>query len=570
MNTLIPNFHKFTDSLEGVTKLRKLILHLAVQGKLVEQDPNDESASVLLEKIKGEKEQLVKDCKIKQPRSLPPIDPSEIPYKLPNSWNWVRLDIICSKITDGSHNPPPKQLTGIPMLSGQNVLNNEITLDASRYVTRSDFVLENNRTCIAENDIFLTIVGTIGRSAVVPPNFPKIAIQRSIATISSFIYSYYLCNLFQSPIAHDYFNKYAKGTAQKGIYLNKIRQMIVPIPPLSEQNRIVEKVDSLMKLCDELEEKLKKRNESQVELNKSCLHALTNSKKSKPVNPWKRIKANFALLYNNPENVKELRQTILQLAVHGKLVPQDPKDEPASVLLKKIKTEKEQLIKDGKIKEPKPLPPINPTEIPYELASGWEWVRLGTITSLVTDGEHQTPPRIQQQVVPLGTAKNIREGHLDMSITDFVSTQTAEKCWKRCKPIHDDILMVCVGATTGRLCLVKSPPEFVLVRSVTLIRCMPMIHTEYIEYFLRSPEGQRQVWAGVKQSAQPCLYLNKTVGFAIPLPPLSEQRRVMAQLDRLMPLCDQLEEQLKTSQSKSIDLMDAIVHQVTKESPRSS
>lgn len=144
---------------------------------------------------------------------------------------------------------------------------------------------------------------------------------------------------------------------------------------------------------------------------------------------------------------------------------------------------------------------------------------------MITDGEHATPPRVLTPEIPLVTAKNVRNGYLDLTNTDFVSYATAAKCWQRCEPMHNDILMVCVGATTGRLCLLKQPPKFTMVRSVSLIRPFEnYVYPEYIAVAIKSPFGQSQIWSKVKQSAQPCLYINKIQSLAISIPPLAEQQ----------------------------------------------
>ena len=167
-------------------------------------------------------------------------------------------------------------------------------------------------------------------------------------------------------------------------------------------------------------------------------------------------------------------------------------------------------------------------------------VRMKDVCAQITDGEHATPHRISSGV-PLATAKNVRDGFLDLTNTDYVAQTTAEKCWRRCKPQHDDILMVCVGATTGRVCLAQNPPDIVLVRSVALIRPkLERIAPAFLDLFLRSSSGQAQIWGNVKQSAQPCLYLGKMAEFEICLPPLAEQKRIVAKVDELMALCDRL------------------------------
>lgn len=212
--------------------------------------------------------------------------------------------------------------------------------------------------------------------------------------------------------------------------------------------------------------------------------------------------AKFDQFADMPDAVPKMRELIRTLAVQGQLVGQ------------------------GRIAE-------------------WPTWRMADVCALITDGEHATPQRTSSGV-PLATAKNIRDGYLDLRDTDYVSESTAMRCWKRCKPQHHDILMVCVGATTGRVCLALNPPNIVLVRSVALIRPrVDVITPAFLDLFLRSSNGQTQIWASVKQSAQPCLYLGKMAGFQIALPPLGEQKRIVAKVDELMALCDRLEAQQK-------------------------
>lgn len=190
-------------------------------------------------------------------------------------------------------------------------------------------------------------------------------------------------------------------------------------------------------------------------------------------------------------------------------------------------------------------------------ASDWHIVKMKDVCDQITDGEHSTPQRISSGV-PLATAKNVRDGFLDLTNTDYVAHSTAEKCWKRCKPQHQDILMVCVGATTGRVCLAQNPPDMVLVRSVALIRPKAeIIEPSYLDLFLRSSLGQEQIWGNVKQSAQPCLYLGKMADFEIPLPPLAEQKRIVAKVDELMALCDRLEAQQQERETRHATLARA-------------
>jgi type I restriction enzyme S subunit len=271
----------------------------------------------------------------------------------------------------------------------------------------------------------------------------------------------------------------------------------------------------------------------------------------------------FDTLAEAPNGIQRLRELILDMAVRGKLVPQDPEDEPAKELLRKITDEKKLLIKNKVLRKSnfmgKPL-----DYEPFILPAPWTWSRLDDTALIITDGEHATPPRTSQETIPLGTAKNIRDGFIDLNKTDYVLPEVAEKCWKRCRPRHNDLLMVCVGATTGRLCLIKNPPDFVIVRSVALIRPFPkFIFPEYLELAIRTPCLQDQIWNSVKRSAQPCLYINRMQQLVIPLPPLAEQKRIVAKVDELMGLCDALEAAQQTRntlrQSLRASALDALM-----------
>ncbi|MBE0550907.1 MAG: restriction endonuclease subunit S, partial [Ignavibacterium sp.] len=367
-----------------------------------------------------------------------------------------------------------------------------------------------------------------------------------------------------SPIFQKSVINSAGGSATPIINKQRWISLVIPLPPLAEQKRIVEKVNSLMVLLDELEEKRERRNKKRIKLNNASLDKLLTSKDDKELKTnWKRIEENFSTLYSVPENVEKLKQAILQLAIQGKLTEQDPKDEPASELLKKIKKEKDKLIAEGIIKKQNELPPIKDEEKPFVLPKGWNWAYAANVTLLITDGEHVTPKRINYRDIPLATAKNIRDGFIDLRNTDFVSRETAEKSWLRCHPIYNDLLMVCVGATTGRLCLLKDATEMVLVRSVALLRPFEQtIYPEYFEIVVRNPNCQEQIWKQVKQTAQPCLYINRMEQLKIPLPPLNEQKRIVEKVNELMSLCNALEAKLTKKEETAEKLVGAVVSAV--------
>lgn len=324
----------------------------------------------------------------------------------------------------------------------------------------------------------------------------------------------YLAKLLSSPS----FNRSVCATAQgmgslTRASIKQVAQIKVHCPPLSEQKKLIAKVDELIALCDQLEAQLKERDFKQAALAKAALAKFTEAPTPE----------NLQLLFHPSFSIepKELRNTVLKLALEGKFTR-------------------------------------NP-----DCVSDWQDISLSEVCSLITDGEHLTPQRTGAGV-PLATAKNVRDGFLDMTHTDFVSESTAQKCWKRCKPADGDILMVCVGATTGRVCLASNPPDMVLVRSVALLRPnKQMIDPKFLDLFLRSPSGQTQIWSGVKQNAQPCLYLGKMAAFRIRVPPLNAQKMTVAKVATLVEIINKLEAQIEASSTTGEKLLGAMAAELT-------
>ena len=282
-------------------KLRQKILDLAIHGKLVPQDPNDEPASVLLERIKAEKERLIKEGKIKRSKKTTKTSDTphyeNVPFEVPSSWEWTTFGSICKKLTDGSHNPPPKRSNGYTVISAQNIKNGKIIFtDKDRYTDEIGFQKENPRTQITKGDIILGIIGgSIGNVAIYDLSDPVVA-QRSISIIDTYVLNIYCFYLLQSTIFQSLFLEKSIGNAQAGIYLGELDKLYIPLPPIREQNRIVSEIKRWFTLIDEIEQ------------GKADLQT----------------------------TIKQIKSKILDLAIHGKLVPQDPNDEPASELLKRI------------------------------------------------------------------------------------------------------------------------------------------------------------------------------------------------------------------------------------------
>jgi type I restriction enzyme S subunit len=257
LETFFGQFELLADAPNGVQKLRELILQLAVQGKLVPQDPNDEPAELLLERIREEKAQLVKEVKIKKSEKLPPVDVDEMPFELPNGWEWVRLDSICSKITDGVHKTPKSTNSGIPFLPVTQLKNGKLDFSAPKYISLEDHQLFYQRSDPQKGDILMCKVGaTIGVTAVVETDLEfSIFVQLALFKLIS-VNPYYLKCILLSSNIQNYIKKNSVGSAMPYISIGKLKNIQVSLPPLPEQKRIITKVNCLMTLCDELEAKL--------------------------------------------------------------------------------------------------------------------------------------------------------------------------------------------------------------------------------------------------------------------------------------------------------------------------
>jgi type I restriction enzyme S subunit len=576
-------------SLYGIKKLRELILELAVRGKLVPQDVNDEPAVVLLERIAAEKALLVKEGKIKEPKALPEIRDDEKPFMLPVNWSFLRLENMCELITKGSS---PKwqgvSYTDNPddvlFVTSENVGAFKLLLDKRKYVERKFNEIEP-RSILSKNDFLMNIVGaSIGRCAIFELN--EVAnINQAVCLIRSFpkhIVPEFFLKFFNSHTCISYMYDKQVENARPNLSMGNIAKFIIPIPPLEEQHRIVAKVDELMSLCDALEAQTEASITAHQTLVETLLNALllpnttqpADSRSASPepalndsfIERWQRVAEHFNTLFTTEASIDTLKQTILQLAVMGKLVEQascearnSPNYEPAAKLLERIAKEKAQLIKDGKIKKQKPQPAITDEEKPFELPKGWEWCKIQNITSKVTDGDHNTPPRIDSGYRLL-SAKNVRDGHLDFESVDFIAEFDYLKSRERCSPQTGDLLIVSVGGTIGRSSLVPEDSNFALVRSVALLKPL-LFCSEYLKYSMDSQLLQDSIHQNKRGGAQPCLYLSEISKFAFPMPPLEEQHRIVARVDELMTLCDQLKARLSDAQTTQLHLTDTIVEQ---------
>ena len=326
------------------------------------------------------------------------------------------------------------------------------------------------------------------------------------------------------------------GGAQPNISREKIIKTVIPLPPQEEQRRIVAKVDELMALCDHLEQQQDASIAAHQTLVRVLLAALTAAGRGAFEAAWTRIADHFDALFTTAESVAELKQTILQLAVMGKLVPQDPADEPASVLLKKIAAEKAKLVKEGKLDQPKKFPPIRKDEKPFELANGWEWCRFGEIYNL-------------EYGKGLPESKRSGSGEYAVYGSNGIVGSHNESC------VKEPCIVVGRKGSAGALNLCLNQECWVTDVAYSVI---PVSNLN-IEFVFRQFHtlGLDKLGKGIK----PGLNRNEAYMLVIAIPPLAEQRRIVAKVDELVALCDRLHARLAASQTAQRQLADAIAAQ---------
>jgi type I restriction enzyme S subunit len=368
--------------LYGIKKLRELILELAVRGKLVPQDPNDEPASELLKRIAAEKAELVKQGKIKKQKPLPEISEEEKPFELPVGWEWATLSHLGSFSGGKTPSKMRSEYWGgnIPWVTPKDMKTHLINTSEDCV---TDFAISDGLAKVSPGSLLF-----VARSGILRRKFPvaitsvECTVNQDLKVLAPFIanienYILLMMNGFERYIIK---NLTKVGTTVESLLFDEFSSHPFMIPPLEEQFRITNKVNELMSLCDQLEQQSLTSLDAHSQLVETLLATLIDSQNAEEsAENWARISQHFETLFTTEASIDTFKQTILQLAVMGKLVPQDPNDEPASELLKRIEQEKAQLVKEGKIKKQKPLPPVSDEEKRFVLPMGWEWCRLGDL-----------------------------------------------------------------------------------------------------------------------------------------------------------------------------------------------
>ena len=485
-------------------QLKNAILQEAIEGRLVPQDPNDEPASVLLDKIRKEKARLVKEGKLKK-KDLEekPISDEDIPFEIPKSWEWCRFSTYLD-VRDGTHDSPKYYLEGVPFVTSKNLSEGKIDFSTCKFISNEDHIKFSARSYVEDGDILFAMIGSIGNPVIVRKDrefsIKNVALFKRYAShLVNENYLYYYLSFIQ----HE-FKKIASGGVQSFLGLNFFRDWMFPLPPLAEQKRIVAKIEELLP-------KVEGYGKAQEALDKL-----------------------------NEELPERLKKSILQEAIEGRLVPQDPNEEPASVLLDKIRKEKAKLVKEGKLKK-KDLEelPISKDEIPFEIPDSWEWHRIGFLSNLYTGNSISKDVKERKYTNVKGrwyiATKDVG---FDNSIDYDNGVYIPEKEEPQFKIASAGSILMCIeGGSAGR-------KIGVIDRDVCFgnkLCCFSTygVYNKYLYYYLQS-SCFKEIFNDNKKGIIGGVSINMMSPLTIPLPPLAEQKRIVAKIEEVFKEIDKL------------------------------
>lgn len=489
-------------------QLRNSILQEAIEGRLVPQDPNDEPASVLLDRIREEKKRLVKEGKLKK-KDLEetPISEDEKPFEIPDSWEWVRMSSLFNFI-DYRGSTPQKITSGIPLVTAKNVKKGYNDYSIKDYISVEEYESRKSRGVSRKGDILFTTEAPLGNVSIA--DLDVFSTGQRLITLQSFdtndinnvlIMFFMLSDSFQKSLIEK-----KTGTTVAGIKASKLKDVLLPLPPLAEQKRIVTKIEELLPKVEEYG------------------------------------KAQEALDKLNKELPERLKKSILQEAISGRLVPQDPNDEPASVLLDKIRKEKAQLVKEGKLKKKDLIEtPITDDEKPFDIPQTWEWVRIKSILDVCSARRvHEKDWR--SSGIPFYRAREIGKLADNGCVNNdlFIDQQLYDEFSTSGVPKEGDLMITAVG-TLGKVYIVKEGEIFYYKDGSVL--CMEnkwKINSQYAKYVIESPVFINQYIGESQGTTVATLTMVRVNQYLFPLPPLAEQKRIVAKIEELFAEIDKL------------------------------
>ena len=485
-------------------QLKASILQYAIQGKLVEQRPEEGTGEELYRQIQAEKQRLIKAGKIKKEKALPEITEDEIPFDIPKTWCWIRLGELIRVIGGVSYKKGDVVKNGIRILRGGNIQSMKVLTDEDDVFLPHEYRDDEKQVKIGD---ILIVASTgskavIGKAGYVDREMPCTMIGAFLRICRPIYFETveYLRCLFDSDFYRKHIRDLSQGTNINNVKESYITEFVIPFPPLTEQKRIVAKIEEVLPYVDR--------------------YAYAYEK-------LEQFNAKF------PEDMKK---SILQYAIQGKLVEKRPEEGTGKELYRQIQTEKQRLIKEGKIKKEKPLPKITEDELPFDIPESWKWCRLSDVID-VRDGTHDSPKYVPVGI-PLVTSKNLVNGVIDYGNVKYITQEDADKINVRSMVDDDDILFAMIGSI-GNPVLVKKDREF-CIKNMALFKRFANtdISMRYVYWFLFY--AQYKLKKEASGGVQSFISLSRFREYLIPLPPVAEQNRIVAKLEEILPLCERL------------------------------
>ena len=478
--------------------LRSRILDLAIQGKLTEQLPSDGTAEELYQQIQAEKQALIKEGKIKKEKPLPEISADEIPFEIPNNWKWTRLGEICLQITDGTHRTPTYIEEGVPFLSVKNISSGFLDFSDIKHISVEEHSELIKRCKPEKDDILICRIGTLGKAIIIDTcEAFSIFVSLGLIKTGNRLLSEYVVDSVNSGFGKLWIQEHKAVGAMHAdkINLTDLNNMLIPLPPLAEQKRIVERVEEIFRLLDTIDQAQEKYSaDSQI-----------------------------------------LKAKLITAGIQGKLTKQLPSDGTAEELYQQIQAEKQKLIKEGKIKKEKPLPEITADEIPFDIPDNWKWVMWGEITNVVSARRvHQSDWK--KEGIPFYRAREIdrlaENGFVENEL--YISEELFEEFSKSGVPHTGDLMLSAVG-TLGKAYIVKENDKFYYKdASVLCVENIGKIIPEFLIYVLKSDMMLKQIQSNSGGTTVDTLTMVRMIKYLCPLPPLAEQKRIADVLERAL------------------------------------
>jgi len=567
MDLLLDNFKYLTHTPKNLAQLKKLVLQLAVQGKLTvkwrEENPDVEPATVLLEKIKAEKENLTKKGLSIREVSYSTIEKELKPYMIPKNWAWCSLCQLADIVRGGSPRPAgsPTYYNGaIPFLKVADITKNEnVYLNDFKYSIKEAGL--NSTRLVAANTLLLTNSGaTLGvpKICTFPTTFND-GVQAFI-NLTELVDKVYLYYFLRSETEN--MRKKAENGGQPNLNTEMTKVLLCPIPPLTEQHAIVSKVEILFAQIDQLHElSLKKASitDNSAKALFGKINTITGIEDLQIT--WQLLTSNFNAVTQSKEGVNQLRQTILQLAFQGKLTTQwrveNPDAFPASTILEEIKTEKQQLTKEGKLRKELHVHKIAQNEQPFKVPVSWEWDRMGAI-SQHNSGKTLDSGRNKGELQKYITTSNLYWGYFKLD--NVKSFLISDNELDRCSAVKGDLL-ICEGGEAGRTAVWEEPYSICFQNHIHRVRLYGNINPYFVFRYFQKLNFSGEINEYRKGMGISNMSSGSLASIPIPIPPIAEQEVIVSNINHLMSLCDELEKKIEKRDSYQERIMQAVVKQ---------